>query len=59
MVEFKFDWVITHWMVGISFSDRYNTLLSIGPLVLWIHRAKRLQRDMENTLLQNMEELSK
>lgn len=50
-VRVTFD--IRHWMVGLSFGDRYTTLLSIGPLNVWLHNAKKFKRDYENEILRN------
>ena len=44
----KFQWSLdfTHWMVGVSVGDRYNTCFSIGPLVLWVVNKRKMERDI-------------
>lgn len=49
-VTIRFD--LKHWMVGFTF-DRYNFLLSIGPVSIIFANYKKYQREMERHILQN------
>lgn len=44
-IRFTINW--THWMVGVSFGENYMTLLSIGPLNMWMLNERKLRRQME------------
>jgi hypothetical protein len=40
-----------HWMVGFTF-DRYNLMLSVGPVTLIFANQRKYEREMENYILQ-------
>jgi hypothetical protein len=52
-MKFRVTFNILHLMVGISFVDRHNTLISLGPVNVWIHHSRRYRRDIENQIMQN------
>lgn len=50
MIHVRLD--LRHWMVGFTF-DRYNILVSIGPLNVVFVNNNRYKRDMEKHILEN------
>ncbi len=48
-VVFRLD--LRHWMVGFTF-DRYNLMVSVGPVGLSFVNHRKYERDMENYVLE-------
>lgn len=49
-MKMKLTFDICHWMFGISFGDPINTLISIGPINIWFHNARKFQRMQEEEI---------
>lgn len=48
--QLRFD--IKSWMFGIAF-DRYNFMLSIGPVYMAVANERKYIREMEQHILEN------
>lgn len=55
-MKFRFTIDLRHWMVGISF-EKYNALISIGPLNIWVLNNWLYKRHMEKQILNNFNNL--
>lgn len=51
-MRFQFRIDFRHWMVGFTF-NRYNLIISLGPINLLFANYRKYQREMEDYILQN------
>lgn len=54
-MKFRFTFDVTHWMIGVSFGQ-FNSVVSIGPINIWIHNSRKFMRAEEQEMIRRVME---